>query len=266
MDHLLRKIAPISATGWSEIEFEASRTLRHFLAGRKLLDYEQAGGWLRSSRDLGRTTVVDRGGSVEVQNRLSTPITEFRAAFTVSRAELEASDRGATDMDTQPIIEAARAAALSEDQAVFAGNSAAGIVGIKAATPHETIQIENLEHFPHEVAKAINKLQAVGVGGPYGIGMGPECWTGVVESTESGGYPLLKHLKLLLDGPVVWAPSLEGAVVISQRGGDFQIDAGQDWSVGYASHTSETVDLYLQETFSFTINTPEAAVPLALAR
>lgn len=86
-----------------------------------------------------------------------------------------------------------------------------------------------------------------------------------MESSEAGGYPLLKHLRLLLDGPVVWAPSLSGAVVLSQRGGDYDIVGGQDWAIGYQSHNEETVTLYLEETLAFLINTPEAAVPLDFA-
>ena len=265
MDHLLRKLAPISDVGWNEIESEASRTLRNFLAARKLVDYEEAGGWLRSSRDLGRTTETASDGDVAVRNRLSAPLTEFRAEFEVSRAELAAADRGASDMDTQPVIDAARAAALAEDATVFSGRESAGIVGIIEATPHAAITIEDLDSFPHDVARAINQLREAGVGGPYGIGMGPRCWTGVVESAESGGYPLLKHLRLLLDGPVVWAPSLAGAVVLSQRGGDFEIDGGQDWAIGYTGHSPESVDLYLEESFAFAVNTPEAAVSLQFA-
>lgn len=135
MDHLLRGLAPISQAGWEEIESEASRTLRHFLAGRKLLDYSASGGWQRGAVDLGRIDPV-QDGSVRLANRTSAPMTEVRVDFVVSRDELAAVDRGAEDMDTQPVIDAARSAALAEDDAVFVGNSEAGIRGI--GRPHRT--------------------------------------------------------------------------------------------------------------------------------
>jgi uncharacterized linocin/CFP29 family protein len=50
---------------------------------------------------------------------------------------------------------------------------------------------------------------------------------------------------------------------MSTRGGDFELDIGQDFSIGYLSHSAKTVELYLQETFTFRVLTTEAAVALA---
>jgi uncharacterized linocin/CFP29 family protein len=47
------------------------------------------------------------------------------------------------------------------------------------------------------------------------------------------------------------------------RGGDFSFESGQDLSVGYESHDSDTVTLYLEESFGFRVLTPEAAVPIS---
>ena len=85
----------------------------------------------------------------------------------------------------------------------------------------------------------------------------------MVESAEHGGYPLFEHLHKILDGPIVWAPGVGGAVVVSLRGGDFLFESGQDLSIGYEGHDGETVRLYLEESFSFHVATPEAAVALA---
>jgi uncharacterized linocin/CFP29 family protein len=85
----------------------------------------------------------------------------------------------------------------------------------------------------------------------------------VIETTEHGGYPLFDHLGKILDGgPIVWAPGLAGAVVVSLRGGDFLFESGQDLSIGYLDHDAEVVRLYLEQSFSFHVETPEAAVPL----
>ena len=84
----------------------------------------------------------------------------------------------------------------------------------------------------------------------------------MLETGEHGGYPLLDHLRKIIDGPLVWAPGVDGAVVVSLRGGDFLFDSGQDLSIGYDSHDAEAVELYLEESFSFRVATPEAAVAL----
>ncbi|HXP36825.1 MAG TPA: family 1 encapsulin nanocompartment shell protein, partial [Solirubrobacteraceae bacterium] len=85
----------------------------------------------------------------------------------------------------------------------------------------------------------------------------------VVETAEEGGYPLLEHLRKILKGPIVWAPGVAGAVVLSMRGGDFEFNSGEDLSVGYDSHDAEAVSLYIEESYSFRVLTPEAAVAIA---
>jgi uncharacterized linocin/CFP29 family protein len=102
-----------------------------------------------------------------------------------------------------------------------------------------------------------------GIDGPYGLALGPEAYTRVLETTEHGGYPLLDHLRKIIGGPLVWAPGVQGAVVVSQRGGDFLLEVGEDLSVGYDAHDAETVELYLVESLTFRVATPEAAVALA---
>ena len=52
-------------------------------------------------------------------------------------------------------------------------------------------------------------------------------------------------------------------MVLSQRGGDFELTVGQDFSVGYRSEDATSVNLYVEESLSFRINTPDAAVHLA---
>jgi len=191
------------------------------------------------------------------------PLVEPRADFTVARVELEAIDRGAADLDLDSLDEAARRLALAENTAVFNGWEAAGITGIVAATPHDPIPLnEDLTACPRHIAAAVEVLLAHGISGPYGLALGPDIYKGVIETTEHGGYPLFDHLRKILDGPLVWAPGVDGAVVVSLRGGDFLLECGQDVAIGYESHDAEAVQLYLVESFSFRVATPEAAVAL----
>jgi uncharacterized linocin/CFP29 family protein len=50
--------------------------------------------------------------------------------------------------------------------------------------------------------------------------------------------------------------------VVSLRGGDFVFDCGQDLSIGYLSHSADKVRLYFEESFSFRVVEPYAAVAL----
>jgi uncharacterized linocin/CFP29 family protein len=153
--------------------------------------------------------------------------------------------------------------ATAENRAVFHGWQAAGITGIAEASTHDAIALgDDCERYPRHVARAVESLLCAGVGGPYGLALGPEAYTRVLETTEHGGYPLLEHLRKIIGGPLVWAPGVHGAVVVSQRGGDFLFEVGEDLSIGYDDHDADAVQLYLVESFSFRVATSEAAVAL----
>ncbi len=266
MSHLLREHAPISAAGWELLDSEARERLAPALAARRLIDFAGPLGWEHSATNLGRVEDLSSpsGEGVEAKQRRVLPLVELRAPFALSRGELEAADRGAENADLAPLDEAARRIAIAENTAVFRGWKAAGIAGALESSPHEAIALgEDCERYPRHVAKAVEALLTAGVTGPYGLALGPDAHTRVLETSEHGGYPLLEHLREILSGPIVWAPGVEGAGVLSMRGGDFLFESGEDLSVGYANHDAEAARLYLQESFSFRVATPEAAVALS---
>jgi uncharacterized linocin/CFP29 family protein len=266
VNHLHRELAPVNDAAWSEIEAEARRSLRHFLAARKVVDFSGPHGWDHSALGLGRVAegAEPPAEGVEGRIRLVQPLTELRTTFALARDEVDAVERGAPDADLDPVLDAARRAALAEDRLVFRGFPAAGVRGIVETSPHDPIPINtDYDRYPTFVAQAVEALKRAGVSGPYALALGPRCYTGVVETTERGGYPVLEHLRLIVEGPVIWAPAVDGAVVISQRGDDFELVVGQDLSVGYLDHDAESVRLYLEESLTFRAATPEAAIALA---
>ncbi len=264
MNHLLRAQAPISDAGWDLLDREARERLTPALAARKLVDFSGPHGWEHSATNLGRTTELPAapGEGVSGLARRVLPLVELRSDFELSRSELRDVDRGAGDADLQALDIAAHRIAVAENIAVFHGWRGA-IVGIGEASPHERGQLgEAAAQYPRQVAGAVERLLGSGISGPYGLALGREPYRRVIETAEHGGYPLLDHLGQIIEGPIVWAPGVDGAVVVSLRGGDFVLDCGQDHSIGYDSHDGETVRLYLEESFSFHVATPEAAVAL----
>ncbi len=263
MSHLHRELAPISDTAWTEIEKEATRTLRTFLAARQVVDFSGPHGWDYSADSVGRLERLPGPvDGVEAGLRAVQPLVELRHAFEISRADLDDIDRGRPDPNLGVVVKAARQAALAEDHIVFDGFKDAHIIGMAEASPYPGIEIgDNYAEYPKLVARAVSQLREGGIDGPYAAVLGHRCWTGVIETTEYGGYPVLEHLRLILGGPVVWAPALDGAIVLSIRGDDFELTCGQDMALGYVTHGSEAVELFLEESIGFRVLTPEAAVP-----
>jgi len=264
MNSLYRELAPVSEAAWKQIEEEASQALKRTLAARKLVDFDGPRGWDASSVDVGRVDRLEGAPhpGVEASLRKVQPLVEIRVPFELARNELEAIDRGATDANLQPVIDAARTAALTEDACIFYGYGDGHITGICEAAAAATLPLtEDYTRYPDVVAEAVNRLRMASIDGPYAIALGPRCYTGLTQ-TRDAGYPVIEHVRRRIEGPIVWAPAADGALILSLRGGDFQLTVGQDFSLGYLDHSSTSVRLYVQESFTFRVNVREAAIPL----
>ncbi|MGB9184630.1 MAG: family 1 encapsulin nanocompartment shell protein [Solirubrobacteraceae bacterium] len=264
-NHLLRPHAPISDSNWKLLDDEARERLTAALAGRKLVDFAGPRGWEFSATNLGRVQAIATApaGGVSALQRRVLPLVELRSEFEVSRAELRDDDRGALDADLASLDDAARQIAVAENRTIFHGWPEASISGIAEVSPHDGFALGDVpDEYPQPVAGAVQRLLRNGVAGPYAMALGGEEYQRVVETAERGGYPLFDHLRQILGGDIVWAPGVDGAVVLSLRGEDFRFESGQDISIGYLEHDRDTVRFYLEESFSFTVATPEAAVAL----
>jgi uncharacterized linocin/CFP29 family protein len=264
MNHLLRDVAPLPEAAWAAIEDEARARLVTYLAARKLVDFQGPHGWTHSATNLGRVrSIAGPADGIRAMQREVLPLVELRVPFSVSRATIDDAGRGAERLDLDELEAAVRTLGEAENALVFHGYGAAGIAGIAGESSHDRVALpSDLETYPTTVAKAVNILRVSGIDGPYGLAIGPSGYTAIIESTERGGLLLLDHLRQILGGPVVWAPGVEGAVVLSLRGGDFVLDCGEDLSIGYLAHDADSVQLYLEESLSFHVVEPDAAVTL----
>jgi uncharacterized linocin/CFP29 family protein len=263
MDNLHRELAPISAAAWDDLEQEARRTFRRHVAGRRIVDVVGPAGVDLSAVGTGHLDDLDpHSDGVVARVRRSLPIVELRVPFTVDRQQVDDVERGAKDADWQPVKDAARQIAFAEDRAIFDGYAAAGITGLRAGSSNPAIELPaDVRHSPDAVSQAVSALRLAGVSGPYALALSADAYTDVSE-TADGGYPVIDHITRILDGEIVWAPAIEGAFLVSMRGGDFELHLGQDLSIGYLAHDATSVELYFQETLTFLVYTSEATVTL----
>jgi uncharacterized linocin/CFP29 family protein len=263
MNNLHRELAPISDAAWAQIEEEATRTLKRYLAGRRVVDVGGPGGIAFSAVGTGHVLAIPApADNMLARQRVVKPLIEMRAPFELDRQQIDDVERGATDSDWQPVKDAARRIAFAEDGAVFEGYAAGGIEGIRQRSSNPAIALPaDMRDYPDAIARALSRLRLVGVNGPYSVLLGADAYTGISE-TRDHGYPVLEHVKRLVSGEIIWAPAIMGGFVLTTRGGDFDLQIGQDVSIGYSSHTDAAVRLYLQETFTFRLLTAEAAVTL----
>jgi len=263
MNNLHRELAPISDAAWGQIEEETSRTFKRHIAGRRVVDVRGPGGVALSAIGTGHLrNVTAPGDGILARQREVKPLVELRVPFELDRQQIDDVERGATDSDWQPAKDAARHLAFAEDRAIFEGYAAAGIGGIREGTSNPILTLPpDISAYPDVVAQALGQLRLEGVNGPYSVLLGADAYTALSESSDHG-YPVMQHIKHLVDGEIIWAPAISGAFVLTTRGGDFGLYLGEDVSIGYLSHDEKTVRLYLEETFTFLLLTTEASVAL----
>jgi uncharacterized linocin/CFP29 family protein len=266
MNNLHRELAPISDAAWAEIEEETTRTFKRYLAGRRVVDVPAAGGVSLPAVATGHllSIAAPEENTIAWQREVKA-LVELRVPFELTRAAIDDVERGSEDSDWQPAKDAAKKIAFAEDRAIFNGYGAANIQGIREGTSNPIMTLPaDVRNYPDAIAQALSQLRLVGVNGPYSVLLGAKAYTELAE-TRDHGYPVLEHVKRIVDGDLIWAPAIEGAYVLTTRGGDFELNIGQDVSIGYLSHTDAVVRLYLQETFTFRVLTSEASVVLAVA-
>src|SRR5215831_8267134 len=266
MNNLHRELAPISDAAWAQIDEEAARTLKRYIAGRRVIDVHGPTGTSLSAVGTGHLhNITAAADGIIARQREVKPLVELRVPFELDRQMIDDVERGANDSDWQPAKDAAKKIAFAEDGAIFEGYAAGSIRGIRQGTsnPIEALPAD-VRNYPDAIAHSLSVLRLVGVNGPYSVLLGANEYTAVAEARDYG-YPVLDHLRRIVDGEIIWAPAISGACVLTTRGGDFDLHVGQDFSIGYLSHTDAAVRLYLQETFSFLLLTAEAAVALSRA-
>jgi uncharacterized linocin/CFP29 family protein len=262
MNNLHRELAPVSEVAWADIEAEARRTFSRHLAARRFVDVIGPSGEAQAAVGTGHRQSLDApAGGVVAHRRESQPIVDLRVPFVIGRQAVDDVSRGAKDADWQAVKDAAKQIAFAEDRAIVNGFAAAGIAGIRDRTSNGRLAIPtDLRDMPTAVAQAQTALRLAGVGGPYSLLLAADIYTALAETTDHG-YPIHDHVAHVLgDGEIIWAPAIEGALVVTTRGGDFELHLGQDLSIGYSSHDAARVELYFQESLTFFMHTTEAAV------
>ena len=162
MNNLHRELAPISDAAWAQIEEETARTLKRYLAGRRVVDVQGPAGTGLSAVGTGhlRPIAAPRDGILARQREVKA-LVELRVPFELDRQAIDDVERGANDSDWQPAKDAARQIAFAEDGAIFEGYTAAGIGGIRQGTSNPKMTLPaDVREYPDAIAQGLEPIAA----------------------------------------------------------------------------------------------------------
>ena len=269
MDILKRSLAPILPEAWNEIDEQAKIVLKGVLAGRKVVDVTGPLGWNCDAVSEGTLSLVEESPVEDVSYgiRESLPLVEIRVPFTMSMWDLDDISRNSKTVDFTPLIEAARKAALFEDTAIFQGLEEAGILGLELEADNEAVELKlEDESILTAIVEGMKTLGSRSMSGPYVLVCSLPLWTKI--KTSSKGYPLQKRIKDAIgdDCRIALSPQYETSMLVSVKEGHSELIIGQDFSIGYQSHTNTDVSFFITETFTFRVIAPESIVPFKIVK
>lgn len=261
MNILRKSLAPVSEKAWGEITERTKQVLGNYLTARKFSDINGPNGLEMGGLSTGRLRVSDEQSDdgVNYGIREFLPLTEIRKPFELDLWELDNIDRGAKDIDLSALENAARQAAEFEENAVYEGFGPASIKGFEETAEGNPVALPtDANAFLKEVGNQIMSFKSKAVQGPYTLVINEGEWLELIKLSE--GYPIQKQLKDVLGGKVLINHFSKNSFLLSERGGDYELVIGQDYALGYDSHTTEKVKLFLTGSFTFRVLSPEAVV------
>lgn len=263
MDLLRKELAPIGADVWEEIEAQAREVFLNTLTARQVVDVNGPHGFAYNALPLGRLKSIAGKGEVKYGLYQVAPLLEARVDFVLNRWELDNLTRGAKDIDLDPVVAAAQKMAQFEESLIYDGLSAANITGLLATKPTKGLPTlpADAAAFIECIANDVQTLRANGISGPYSLVINPKKWQALAASVK--GYPLAKLISSLITGKIVMSPAVPGMIVLSERGGDFEMTLGQGLSVGYESHDKENITFFITQSLTFRVIEPRALIVYA---
>lgn len=263
MDILKKDMAPITDAAWKEITDRKNKVLNNYLTARKFVDIDGPNGFDFSAVSTGRLTIPKNNvkDGVKYGIRSILPIVEVRKPFELDLWELDNINRGARDIDLESLEKAVKQVASFEENAIYQGLDTAGIKGLSESNHYSPINLPaEYEDIIKFIGAQINLLQRNAVEGPYTLILEENYWLELINLVD--GYPIIKQLTEMLGGQIIVNDHSEKSFLVSDRGGDFELTLGQDVSVGYESHDSKKVTLFISESFTFRILSPESLIVL----
>ncbi len=259
---LYRDLAPISNEAWNEIDSRAAEVLKSYLSARKVISVNGPKGLDYNVITEGRLINIEAAGDVNYGTYEVLPLTESRIEFDMDRWELDNIARGAKDIDFEPLEKAMKDISLFEENVVYNGVKEVSVKGLKEYVKEEIPFGDNPTAILEAISKGLIQLKKAFEQGPYTLVVNEEAFIKILSKETA--YPLDKRIKQLIGGDIILSHVIDGAYLLPYNHEDLELTIGRDFSIGYQSHTSETVKFFATESFAFRVLNPDLIIKYSI--
>lgn len=266
MDILNRNAAPFGTQVWTKIDTEFQDLLSKRVKLRSIFDFNTTKTFDDDSIATGRTKKLSKFKTSSVYTREPIKIVEVKHTFILDNAVLDELKRGIEDFDNSTMQEAANAFASVENSLILDGLKEANIEGILSAFADSKIKATDAKDILTQCAKSLETFDNNFIDGPFKLVLSYNTLSKlVVESI--GGISIKEKLTQLLGADALIVTNAIGddkALMVSQRGGDFEFYSSVDISLGFEGAKANGAELFLFESCALKIITPEAGILIEL--
>ena len=254
-DYLGRADAPISAGTWKLLDATMIEAAKSQLAGRRLIGIEGPYGFGLKVIPLSDCGIADGISASPV-----IPVNLLSTTFFLNRRDLAASERDGLLLDTEPVACAAMACAAQEDSVIFSGTGdTPGLLGAEGSATLALGKWDKVGAAADQAISAVTLLDDAGFHGPYCLGLAPARYNLLLRRYPQGDGTELDHVRTILGGDVVKAPSLKQGGVLLASGRQYcSLVIGQDMSIGFNGPAGDAYEFSISESLALLIRAPEA--------
>jgi uncharacterized linocin/CFP29 family protein len=264
MEILNRVKAPFGSSVWTEIETVLGDFLSKRLNIRSIVDFNDTITYDDDAIATKNLTEISNTKGLSISTREPVKIMEIKKTFSISKDVIEDIKRGVVDYNDKEFIDAANEFATIENNLMLQGLDEANMKGIMSYKEIESVDAQSTKDILAAVAKSLGTFNKKFVEGPYKLVISSSTLAKLYTEFFDGISVKAKLDEILGAGNIVVNEDIgdSNAVLISQRGGDFEFFSGLDISIGFEKETDKNVTLFLIQTCTFRIIGPEAAISI----
>lgn len=260
---LYRELAPISEDAWKEIDERAEEVLKSYLSARKVVKVLGPKGMDFNVISEGRLVNIKEEDKVCFGTYHVQPLIEARVEFELKRWEIDNINRGAKDIEYEPLEAAAKRLALFEEDVIFNGLEEGGIRGLDPSFEGEEFFLGNdSSAILGALSRGVVELRKAYQKGPFDLVVSEEVHQKILSL--GSGYPFNKRVEELIGGKIIFNHIIKGAYLLPHDSEDLELTLGRDFSIGYQAHDIEKVRFFITESFTFRVLDPSLIVKFNL--